>query len=180
MGEKLWSPQDQFCRAQIGLFHSLADEMANQEIKFASYDTSSTSCETLQKLGVTGTPCYKLFQGHSEIPLHYNGEINSSGMEAYLKNHAAMSSSQISTIDEWEALVRSSKYTVVGFLDPERAVAERNAFLEVLSFSGKTYSMGVVDAAPRKWLGSEAIPSWLGIDCTLDDASWAIVAYHTR
>ena len=81
---------------------------------------------------------------------------------------------------EWEAFVRTSRYSIVGFFDPEKASGERNAFIHVASTMGHVYAMALVDSHPKAWLGSAAIPDWLGIDCSHDHSTWLLAAYHTR
>jgi hypothetical protein len=83
-------------------------------------------------------------------------------------------------LQEWEAFVRTSRYSLVGFFDPDKASGERNAFIHVASTMGHVYAMALVDSHPKAWLGSAAIPDWLGIDCSHDHSTWLLAAYHTR
>lgn len=83
---------------------------------------------------------------------------------------------RITSMTEWDAHVRSSNFTVVGFFS-EAAGAAMGDFANVHS-QGK-HHMAIVDQSPRSWLGTKALPDWLGIDCSHDVSAYAVAAYHS-
>jgi hypothetical protein len=83
---------------------------------------------------------------------------------------------RISNMVEWEEHVRSSKFSVVGFFG-DTASAEKGDFEAV--FSQGKHRMAIVEQSPRSWLGTRALPDWLGIDCSHDSSTYAVATYHS-
>jgi hypothetical protein len=83
---------------------------------------------------------------------------------------------RITSLVGWEEHVRSSNFTVVGFFG-DTARAAKGDFEAV--FSQGKHLMAIIEQSPRSWLGTRALPDWLGIDCSHDSSTYAVATYHS-